>query len=112
MLKFVFILISAGLLELGSPSSNANNTQIDEVKVEFSESAIGIESGQPIFSKGIKVWVSNPTEVDFNLYINDEEKVMNEKKIEIKDLESGTYTIMIVDARKTEEKRTVGFTIQ
>lgn len=111
MIKFVSILISLGFLELGNPD-NANNTQIDEVKVEFSENAIGIESGQPIFTKGTKIWVSNPTEIDINLYINDDEKEMSEKNLEIAGLESGTYTIMIVDAKKTEEKRTVGFTIQ
>jgi len=111
MLKFVSILISSGYLAFGTPEF-ASNTQIDEVKIEFSEIAIGIESGQPIFSKETKVWVSKPTEVAINLYINDQEKEMNEKKIEIGGLESGTYTIMIVDAKKTQERRTIGFTIQ
>ena len=112
MLKFVSILIAMGFLEFGHPDSYANNNQINEVKVEFSAKAIGIESGQPIFSEGTKVWVSNPTAAKFNLYINDEEKEMTESTVEIADLAIGTYTIMIVDAKNAQEKRTVGFTIQ
>ena len=111
MLKFVSIMVSLGFLEFGS-LENANKTQIEDVKVEFSMKAIGIESGQPIFAKGTTVLVSNPTEIDINLYINDDEKEMSKKQLEIADLDKGTYTIMIVDAEKTEEKRTVGFTIQ
>ena len=111
MLKFVSILVTLAFIEPGKTLSE-NSSQINEVKVEFSESAIGIESGQPIFSKGTKVWVSNPTETQIDLFINDEEKSMKEKKIEISNLTAGTYTIMIVNANKTDEKRTVGFTIQ
>ena len=112
MLQFVSVLISMGFLEFGSPDFYANNAQIHEVKVEFSAIAIGIESGQPIFSQGTKVWVSNPTAAKINLYINDDEKEMTESTMEISGLSSGTYTLMIVDAENTEENRTVGFTIQ
>lgn len=111
MLKFVSILVALAFIEPGKMLSE-NSSQINEVKVEFSESAIGIESGQPIFSKGTKVWVSNPTETLIDLFINDEEKSMKEKKIEISNLTAGTYTIMIVNANKKDEKRTVGFTIK
>ena len=111
MLKFVSIIISIVFLELGDTSAPINY-QLDEVKVEFSERAIGIESGQPIFSRDTKVTVSNPTDTEIKLYINDEEKQMNDRTIEISGLKSDTYTIMIMDAEKTEEKRTVGFTIQ
>ena len=111
MLKFVSFLITLTCIESGTTAFESSS-QISEVKVEFSESAIGIESGQPIFSKETKVLVSNPTETAINLYINDEEKEMEEKEIEISGLEPGTYTIMIVNASKTDEKRTVGFTIE
>lgn len=110
MLKFVSILVMMVSMGFGSPVSD--NSQIEEVMVEFSEKALGIESGQPIFSKETKITVSNTTETEIKLYINDDEKEMMEKKVEISGLESGTYTLMIVDAKKTEEKRTVGFTIQ
>ncbi len=111
MLKLISVALTFICLE-SEWLGGVNRNQIEEVKVEFSKDAIGIESGQPIFSKETIVRVSNPTDTKINLYINDEEKVMKEKKIEITDLESGTYTIMIVNASKTIEKRTVGFTIQ
>jgi len=111
MLKFVVITLFMLSSEFET-TSDKHVVQIEDVKVEFSESAIGIESGQPIFSKETKVWVSNPTKTKINLYINDDEKEIDQQKVEIADLSSGTYTIMIVNASKHDERRTVGFTIQ
>jgi len=111
MLKFVVITFFMFSSKFES-TIDKRIVQIEDVKVEFSENAIGIESGQPIFSKDTKIWVSNPTKTKINLFINDDEKEMEKQKIEISDLEIGTYTIMIVNASKQEEKRTVGFTIQ
>lgn len=94
-------------------NATENSSQIENVEVEFSNQAIGIESGQPIFTKDTKIWVSNPTDEKVKLFINEKEKVMTNKKVEIGDLTEGTYTLMIVGIEKNEgEKRTVGFTIQ
>ncbi|MEM6736385.1 MAG: hypothetical protein AAGC64_10145 [Bacteroidota bacterium] len=112
MIKFVSILVTLVLLNFTAPEV-INHVRIDDVKVEFSEKAIGIESGQPIFPRITKVWVSNPTEEKYKLYFNEEEKELADEKIEISGLDPGTYTLMILASKNSkEEKRTVGFTIQ
>ncbi|GAB4244741.1 MAG: hypothetical protein Tsb0034_23050 [Ekhidna sp.] len=91
----------------------SNETQPGNISVEFSKSAVAIESGQPVFSKDTKIWVSNPTMEEVKIYINEQEKVGKDSKIEFQDLEEGTYTLMIVPAKKSaEESEIVGFTIQ
>ena len=109
MMNFMSIVLSLVLF----PSPTTGSIQIEDVEVEFSEKAIGIESGQPIFSKSTKIWVSNPTQEDYRMYINEEEKKLNEEKLEIAGLTSGTYTLMILAPKDSdEENRTIGFTIQ
>lgn len=111
MIKFVSIVSMLLLSEFGYNSENTG-VQINEVKVEFSEKALGIESGQPIYSEKTIVWVSNPTETEMKIFINEEEKLMNDKRVEISGLDRGTYTLMIINSDDEKEKRTVGFTIQ
>lgn len=111
MIKFVSMVSMLLLSEFVYTSENAK-VQINEVKVEFSEKALGIESGQPIYSEKTIIWVSNPTESEMKIYINEEEKMMKDKKVEISGLDSGTYTLMIINSDDKKEKRTVGFTIQ
>jgi len=110
MIKVIILFASLFSFTL---SNTEHNAQIEYVEVEFSNQAIGIESGQPIFTVDTKIWVSNPTDEPFKLFINEDEKEMSEKKVEISGLDKGTYTLMIVGVEKNDgEKRTVGFTIQ
>ena len=110
MIKLVILIVSS--LSLNFNAAKSNN-QIENVEVEFSTQAIGIESGQLIFTEDTKIWVSNPTDEMIKLFINEDEKEMMDKKVEISGLSKGTYTLMIVGVEKNEgEKRTVGFTIQ
>ncbi len=112
MIHLLTILISLVCTTNTTPSIK-NTIQIEEVIVEFSEKAIGIESGQPIFAQSTKIWVSNPTKEDYWMYINEEQKELTKEKVEITDLEPGTYTLMILPTEEsTEEKRTIGFTIK
>jgi len=112
MIKFVSIVISVMSLNY-TASLTPIGTQLEDVEVEFSEKAIGIESGQPIFPKNTKIWVSNPKKEKIKLFINDEEKEVKDEKVEITGLKEGTYTLMIVASEETsDEKKTVGFTIQ
>ena len=110
MTKFVTLIIAAFSLNFNAAD---RNNQIEDVEVEFSNKAIGIESGQPIFTKDTKVWVSNPTEERVKIFINEDEKEMTDRKVEISGLTEGTYTLMIVGTEESYgEKRTIGFTIQ
>lgn len=110
MIKSIILIVSSLSLSLNAIE---NSSQIENVEVEFSNKAIGIESGQPIFTEDTKVWVSNPTDEKFKLFINEDEKEMAEKKVEIAGLSKGTYTLMIVGTDRNEgEKKTIGFTIQ
>jgi len=109
MIKLV-VMMSSILLSF---NAFEGRSQIENVEVEFSKQAIGIESGQPIFTMDTKIWVSNPTDETIKLFINEEEREMMDKKVEISGLNKGTYTLMIVGTEKNEgEKRTIGFTLQ
>lgn len=114
MIKFVSILISVLSLNFMVSYTAAEGTQPEGIMVEFSKKAVGIESGQPVFTKDTKVLLSNPAEEKYTLYINENEKEIDKKRLEIGNLEKGTYTIMIVSNKKSEKdsKKTIGFTIQ
>lgn len=97
-----------GLLEHRVENSN----QIADVQVEFSEKPIGIEGGEPLLPKGTVVMVSNPSKSKIELYINGDLKEMNTEEVKFENLDAGTYTILIINADNTKERRTVGFTIK
>ena len=113
MIKFVTILtsvVSFNFVVSFTPTST--ESQPSEVAIEFSNMAVAIESGQPVFRKGTKVWVSNPQKKNMQLYLNEEEKEVNEEKVDlsqITNLKEGTYTLVV--NTKVEEK-VFGFTIQ
>ena len=114
MIKFVSIL--TGVLSLNFMVSYTSpwGTQPENVLVEFSKSAIGIESGQPVFTRDTKILVSNPKAEKVKIFINEDEKELKESKIELSNLEEGTYTMIIVsaDENKQNDEQTIGFTIQ
>ncbi|MEO9873122.1 hypothetical protein [Ekhidna sp.] len=109
MIKFVSVLASVVSINFLVAFTT---TTSPEVELEFSNQAIAIESGQPVFSKDTKVWVSNPRKEELKLYINEVEKEISEGKVDLADitnLNEGTYTLIVNS--KTEEK-VFGFTIQ
>jgi methionine-rich copper-binding protein CopC len=86
--------------------------QPQEVDLEFSDDAVAIESGQPVFTKDTKIWLSNPLKEEIKLYLNEEEKETNSEKVELSEitnLSEGTYTLVV--NTNTNEK-VFGFTIQ
>ena len=112
MIKFVSILISVMSLNFMMSYTTAS-TQIDEVEVAFSNKAIAIESGQPVFTQDTKIMVSYAGSEKVKIYINDKEQELKDEQVEISGLEQGTYTLMFVAAEQEENNvRTVGFTIQ
>jgi len=113
MIKFVSILVSVVSFNfVVSYSTTQAEAQPYEVGIEFSHSAIDIESGQPVFNKGTKIWLSNPQKEEVKIYLNEEEKETNSEKVELSDiikLDVGTYTL-VVNTRSDE--KVFGFTIQ
>ncbi|MEP1970793.1 hypothetical protein [Ekhidna sp.] len=86
--------------------------QPSDVAIEFSKKAVSVESGQPVFTKGTKVWLSNPRKQEIKIYLNEEVKEINGVKVDlskITNLNEGTYTLVV--NTKSEEK-VFGFTIQ
>lgn len=106
MIKFVSILISVLSLNFMVSYTAA---QPEGIGVEFSKKAIGVESGQPVFSKDTKVLISNPTKDKIKLYLNEDEKEIDTNKIELNELAEGTYTLVVVSKK---EESIFGFTIQ
>ena len=96
--------------------SSTTTDQLNEIELEFSNDAIAIESGQPVFTKDTKIWLSNPSESKVKLYINEEEKEIDDSIVDVSDLtklEEGTYTLMAVkEVDNKKEEIIFGFTIQ
>lgn len=113
MIKFVSILISVVSFNFFvSYSTTKAENQPQEVSIEFSDSAIAIESGQPVFNKGTKIWLSNPRKEEIKIFLNEEEKEINSEKVELSEitkLEEGTYTLVL---NTNSEEKIFGFTIQ
>ncbi|MEQ6166560.1 MULTISPECIES: hypothetical protein [unclassified Ekhidna] len=113
MIKFISILVSVVSFNfVVSYSTTKAETQPQEVGIEFSDSAIAIESGQPVFSKGTKIWLSNPSKENIKLYLNEQEKEINSEKVELSEianLNEGTYTLVL---STNSDEKVFGFTIQ
>ena len=110
MVKFVTILLS--VFSFNFVVSYSSIPQPADVVLEFSDKAIAFESGQPVFSKGTKVWLSNPAKKEIKLYLNEEVKEINGVKVDlskITKLNEGTYTLVV---NTSSEEKTFGFTIQ
>lgn len=117
MIKFISILVSAMSLNFMVSYSATEGGQPIGVALEFSNNAIGIESGQPVFSTDTKVWISNPSKEQVKLYLNEMEKEANESKIELSEMtemKEGTYTLIVIgkDDQDNRTESTFGFTIQ
>ncbi|MEQ8907434.1 hypothetical protein [Ekhidna sp.] len=113
MIKFISILISVVSVNFYvSYNTTKAESQPQEVDIEFSDKAVAIESGQPVFTKGTKIWISNPQKEAIKLYLNEEEKEINSEKVELSEiakLNEGTYTLVV---NTTKEEKIFGFTIQ
>lgn len=112
MLKFVSVLSSVVMLNFLFAFSSTGSSQSEEVDLSFSKSAVAIESGQPVYNEGTKIWISNPMKKEINIYLNEEVKKLNASKVELSQitkLQEGTYTLVI---NTNQEEKTFGFTIQ
>lgn len=110
MIKFVAILLSVFSFNFVVSYNSVN--QPSDVNLEFSEKAVAVESGQPVFAEGTKVWLSNPTKKEIKVFLNEEVKEINGVKVdlsEITNLEKGTYTLVV---NTTTDEKIFGFTIQ
>ncbi|WP_420318281.1 hypothetical protein [Ekhidna sp.] len=113
MIKLVFILISVVSFNfvVSFGTTKAEN-QPQEVEIKFSDKAVAIESGQPVFAKGTKIWLSNPQKEEIKLFLNEEERKVNSKKVELSEiakLDEGTYTLVV---NTSNDEKVFGFTIQ
>ena len=111
MIKFITILCSVVSLNFLVSFTTMKNQPL-EVAIEFSDEAVAVESGQPVFNKGTKVWLTNPKKESIKVFLNEEEKEINSEKVDLSDitnLNEGTYTLVI---NTTAEEKVFGFTIQ
>lgn len=113
MIKLVSILISVVSFNfVVSFNTTMAESQPQEVEIQFSDKAVAIESGQPVFTKGTKIWLSNPKKEEIKVYLNENEKEVNSEKLdlsEITNLNEGTYTLVV---NTVKEEKVFGFTIQ
>lgn len=115
MIKFVLILTSVVSLNF-AVSFTGTNYQVSQESMEliFSNEAVAVESGQPVYPSNTKVWLSSNDDSikEITLLVNENEAVIkNEAKIdlsEITTIESGTYTLVV----NAGQESTFGFTIQ
>ncbi|WP_425392329.1 hypothetical protein [Ekhidna sp.] len=113
MIKLVSILISVVSFNfvVSFGTTKAEN-QPQDVEIQFGDKAVAIESGQPVFNKGTKIWLSNPKKEEIKIFLNEAEKEIRSKKVELSEitkLDEGTYTLVV--NTKNDEK-VFGFTIQ
>jgi len=113
MIKFITILVSLLSLNTFFTFGLVDSKDAPQpVEVEFSGTAVAIESGQPVFEKGTDVWVSNPGQEEVQIFLNEQETESNSEKIELSKIiliGEGTYTLVI---QTSDEEKTFGFTIQ
>lgn len=115
MIKFVLILTSVVSLNF-AVSFNNLDLELSQKSIEliFSEKAVAIESGQPVYPSNTKIWISkNDNSLsEVKLLVNEDEAILtSNEKIDLSnvtDLESGTYTLIVKDVNES----TYGFTIQ
>lgn len=110
MVKFITVLLSVYSFNFFI-CFNAIDQPAD-VALQFSEKAIAVESGQPVYEMGTKVWISNPQKEEIKLFLNEEVKEINGTKVdlsEITNLGTGTYTLIV---NTVSDEKTFGFTIQ
>ncbi|MEM6644153.1 MAG: hypothetical protein AAF616_14325 [Bacteroidota bacterium] len=108
----MLVLLSILLLTVNPELEDSPRKNLHKIQVDFSEHAIGIESGEPTFSHEMKVSVSNPYELDIKIFVDGNEKSMQLGKLELSDLSPGAHTILILHAEHSEEQRTIGFSIR
>jgi hypothetical protein len=121
MIKFVVILTAAISLNftlsfseyLGLKSSNKS----EEIQIIFSESPIGVESGQPVYPIETKVFIKSNEEKKFIISINGNAELNeNGSFFEITKFinsQADTYTVVIESMNQNRSThRVFGFTIQ
>lgn len=114
MIRLVLILTSVVSLDFAVSFKATESKEVQEsTELIFSNDAIAVESGQPVYPKDTKVWISTIENMEeIKLQVNEREAVVkNEKKIDLSKvitLESGTYTLVVNDRQES----TFGFTIE
>lgn len=107
------ILILVFTLFLNFPVDSKKAVTPDFPSIEFSNSAIGFESGQPVFSSKTSIILNTKSSEDVRVIINDEvDTKISTNTIDLTSLvylSEGTYTILIQGDRYEEA---FGFTIK
>ncbi|MFK7951537.1 MAG: hypothetical protein AB8B73_01725 [Ekhidna sp.] len=113
MIKFVLILTSVISLNFTTAFTEVESEK-KSVELNFSQAAIAVESGQPVYPSNTKIWITsnNKDLKKIELLINESEiTIENQHKIDLSNvakINSGTYTLIV----KAEQETTFGFTIQ
>ena len=105
MSKFVVILIGVVSLNFALSFAMIDDHQKTEVDLSFSEKAVAIESGQPVYKEGTRIWLSNPQKEEIKIHLNETFKKLNISQVDLSQithLKKGTYTL-IVDTAKEEK---------
>ncbi|WP_425392749.1 hypothetical protein [Ekhidna sp.] len=110
MLKFALILAVA---LFGTSATDTSKNIKTLPSIEFSQSAIDFESGQPVFTDETKAILKTANLEDVRVVINDQvDLITNSDKIEISsliELSEGTYTVLL---QGKDYEETFGFTIR
>ncbi len=110
MIKFVILLTSAitfnFTLSFGEMIGYSQSEKPQEIQLHFSESPIGVESGQPVYPISTKVYVKSVEEKQFTISVNgSSEFVENGSEVDISRFINpiaDTYTV-IVEAQDEDE---------
>ncbi len=110
MIKFVVLLTSAitfnFTISFGELIGLSQSEKPQAVQLQFSESPIGVESGQPVYPVKTKVFVKSLEEKEFTISVNGSaEFVENGSKVDISRFINpiaDTYTV-VVEAKDDEE---------
>lgn len=113
MPKFIMLIFIAALTSSGLKSTEPSSTS-RLASMVFSEKPLGYESGEPVFTKGLKATILRQSDArKVRVQINDSVDVNVNSEIielyELVELESGTYTVVVELENSTE---TFGFSIR
>ncbi|MEP0984884.1 hypothetical protein [Ekhidna sp.] len=106
---FILVFVFFGNFNFDTKTSES----LDVPSIEFSSSAIGFESGQPVFSRETSIVIDTKDKKNVRVIINEEvDTRISTNTIDLAslvNLSEGTYTILIQGERYEEA---FGFTIK
>ena len=119
MIKFVVLLTSAitfnFTIAFGDVLNFNQNTRAQEVQLFFTESPIGVESGQPVYPIKTQVFVKSNQEKEFTISVNGSAAIVESgSEVDISKFinpHADTYTV-VVEAKSQDDSthKVFGFT--